>query len=579
MAQMPGEARGYQFAPPQAAGTPAAMVDNFTQIEDLQTLIAMQQRNPSIPLLAHIDEVRKKLQAKQAVANNLAMRQAQQQGLQTLNDQILGSAAQVAGMAPVRRMAAGGIVTFTNGGLGKSASEISDQELFQAYRGRGGLGYASALLGERPEGRNSPAQQAWDANKRALDARLPAVIQAQGRQPVPAAAASTPAAAPVDVLQQAFSPEAQQGRVAEGLNIRAAAAGAVPETVRPNATRGAAGAAAGTGTQGRNTSANKPTQERRQETPPAAAASAAAPDPLFDAYTAIANAYRLPVTTPEIQAQRKGIANLQDLYAQQVSEDAKRVRDESERELARREGRLNKPFLEGDMLPLLASFLSAKKGEFFPSLAKGLAAVSTEEEKARKELAQYRTTEGERVRQLNNLYRQMQIEQAKYNMALSEGDFKTAREAQEKLAEATFKYKVESEKLATEKMKAQAEITRAGKPTDFELFMRNPERFRDYMGARTGPRDEAALTAANARLTAALNNDPILATLRKRAENAVLTTAEQAAIMQAMEARIRQLKIENAPESAALGQAAGTAGASTGTSVRSTADRILEGTR
>lgn len=602
MAQMPGEARGYQFAPPQAAGTPAAMVQNFKQIEDLPTLIAMQQRNPSIPLLAHIDDVRKRLEARQAMQSQLAMRQAQQQGPQTLNDQILAGAEQVAGMSPVRRMAAGGIVALQTGGdtevkriLAKPPYQRTQEE--NAKLEAAGIPLVQRNLGpsgnwierlnnflESPFLRETFTEGASRLSEEDLKKRTDAgaltekIARRLGAQQV---------AAPVDVLQQAFSPEAQQGRVAEGLNVRAATEGARSDT---GATRSAAGAGTGTGTgtgagtgtgtgtQRRNASTDKPREERRQETPPA---TAAAPDPLFDAYTAVANAYRLPVTTPEIQAQRKKVADIQELITKQSFDDATRARDELDRELARREGRLNKPFLEGDMLPLLASFLSAKKGEFFPSLAKGLAAVNTEEEKARKELAQYRTTEGDRVRQINDLYRKMQLENARYNNALAEGDLKTAREAQEKLAEATFKYKVESERLIAERMKAQAEITRAGKPTDFELFMRNPDRFRDYMGARTGPRDEAALTAANARLTAALNTDPILATLRKRAESAVLTTAEQTAIMQAMEARIRQLKIENAPELAALGQAAGAAGAAagTGTSTRQAADKILEGNR
>lgn len=596
MAQMPGEARGYQFAPKQAAGTPAAMVQNFKQIEDLPTLIAMQQRNPSIPLLAHIDDVRKRLEARQAIQSQLAMQQAQQQGPQTLNDQILAGAEQVAGMSPVRRMAAGGIVALQTGGdpevkriLAKPPYQRTQEE--NAKLEAAGIPLVQRKLGppgnwierlnrflESPfirENITSGAEKLTDEDlKKRTDAGAVTekIARMLGAQQV---------VAPVDVLQQAFLPEAQQGRVAEGLNRRAAAEGAVPETVQPNSMRSVAGAgaAASTGTQGRNASTDKPNEERRRETP---SASAAAPDAVTQALNALVDASTTPTEVPQaLREQRTKVAGIQELMTKQALDEATRVRNELDREHTRREVRLNKPFLEGDMLPLLASFLSAKKGEFFPSLARGLAAVSTEEEKARKDLAQYRATEGERVRQLNNTYRQLQLEQAKYEMAWSEGDLKTARESSEKIAKLRYDAAVKTEELKNDRMRTQAEITRANKPTDFELFLRNPERFRDYMGARTGPRDEAAMLAAQARLTAALNSDPILATLRKRAESAVLTTAEHAAIMQAMEARIRQLKIENAPESAALGQAAGAAGAAagTGTSTRQAADKILEGTR
>lgn len=589
MAQMPGEARGYQFAPKQAAGTPAAMVDNFKQIEDLPTLIAMQQRNPSIPLLAHIDEVRKRMEARQAMQSQLAMQQAQQQGPQTLNDQILAGAEQVAGMAPVRRMAAGGIVAFDKGGdtevkriLAKPPYQRTQEE--NAKLEAAGIPLVQRNLGpsgnwierlnnflESPFFRETFTGGASRLSAEDLKKRTDAgavterIARGLGAQQV---------VAPVDVLQQAFSPEAQQGRVAEGLSRRAAAEGAVPETVPPNATRSAAGTGTGAGTTStiRNRGVDTTVEKPRQGPPPAAEAPAAT-DAVTQALNALVAASTTPTEVPQaLREQRTKVAGIQELMTKQAMDEAARVRDETDRELARREGRLNKPFLEGDMLPLLASFLSAKKGEFFPSLARGLAAVSTEEEKARKDLAQYRTTEGERVRQLNNTYRQLQLEQAKYEMAWSEGDLKTARESSEKIAKLRYDAAVKTEELKNDRMRTQAEITRANKPTDFELFLRNPERFRDYMGARTGLRDEAALTAANARLTAALNTDPILATLRERAKNEMLTDAQRDTIIQAMAARISQLKIENAPESAALGQATGAAGAAAGTGTPASSD-------
>lgn len=438
MAQMPGQAQGFQFAPQQAAGTPAAMVDNFTQIEDLPTLIAMQQRNPSIPLLAHIDEVRKKLQAKQAVANNLAMRQAQQQSPQTLNDQILAGAEQVAGMAPVRRMAAGGIVALQRGGSSIAEPTYENPDFDEEGRPRGVTEKNKIIE------RNRLRQQAYERAKQGAPRSLTDI-----RPMIPLM--------PIEAIQRLNEfPPLGRGMAAE-------AAAPYPEPVGVREGRRVTsdtGANTTTRNRGVDTTVEKPRQERRQEPPPATAAATS--DPLFDAYTAVANAYRLPVTTPEVQEQRKKVADIQELITKQSFDDATRARNELDRELARREGRLNKPFLEGDMLPLLASFLSAKKGEFFPSLAKGLAAVSTEEEKARKDLAQYRATEGDRVRQINDLYRKMQLENARYNNALAEGDLKTAREAQEKLAEATFKYKVQSEELAVKKIAAQAEATSAG---------------------------------------------------------------------------------------------------------------------
>ena len=182
----------------------------------------------------------------------------------------------------------------------------------------------------------------------------------------------------------------------------------------------------------------------------------------MQALNALVAASTTPTEVPQaLREQRTKVAGIQELMTKQAMDEAARVRDETDRELARREGRLNKPFLEGDMLPLLASFLSAKKGEFFPSLAKGLAAVSTEEEKARKDLAQYRATEGERVRQLNNTYRQLQLENAKYQEALLSGDMKTARESAEKIAQLRYNAAVKTEELKNDRMRADAALAEA----------------------------------------------------------------------------------------------------------------------
>lgn len=563
MAQMPGQARGYQFAPQQAAGTPAAMVQNFKQIEDLPTLIAMQQRNPSIPLLAHIDDVRKRLEARQAMQSQLAMRQAQQQGPQTLNDQILGSAEQVAGMAPVRRMATGGIVALQSGGdpevkriLAKPPYQRTQEE--NAKLEAAGVPLVQRNLGpsgnwierlnnflESPFFRETftggaSRLSAEDLKKRtdagAVTERIARGLGAQQVAAPAAVAATAPAAAPYP----------EPVAVREG---RRAAPAAAPEAAPRE----------------RRTPAEKPTAERRQGPPPAAAAPAA-PDAVTQALNALVDASK-PAEVPQaLREQRTKVAGIQELMAKQAMDEATRVRDEMDRELARREGRLNKPFLEGDMLPLLASFLSAKKGEFFPSLAKGLAAVSTEEEKARRDIAQYRATEGERVRQLNNTYRQLQLEKAKYEIAWSEGDMKTARESAEKIAKLRYDAAVKTEELKNDRIRADAALANA----------RAAGISAGAQAAAVPSRIDAATQGATARLAAVLNNDPILQGYRKRLEGGLISPEDEAALLTKMRAREKELRLQYAPELAALGQTAG-AGGSSGT--RAAADAILEGTR
>jgi len=182
MAQMPGEARGYQFAPQQAAGVPAAMVDNFKQIEDLPTLIAMQQRNPSIPLLAHIDEVRKRMEARQAMQSQLAMQQAQQQGPQTLNDQILAGAEQVAGTAPVRRMATGGIVALSGGGRSSVTEPVYENPDFDAEGRPRGVTEKNAIIE-----RNRLRQQAYERARQGAPRSLMGVMESAQRAMPPEA--------------------------------------------------------------------------------------------------------------------------------------------------------------------------------------------------------------------------------------------------------------------------------------------------------------------------------------------------------------------------------------------------------
>ena len=170
------------------------------------------------------------------------------------------------------------------------------------------------------------------------------------------------------------------------------------------------------------------------------------------------------------------------------------MRGEADKEIARREARANQPFFESAERPaLLASYINPKKGQFFGSLAKGIAAIDIEEEKARKELAQYRATEADKVRQLNNTYRQMQIESAKYVAASKENDLKTAQESAEKLAALRYKYENDKADLAIKRDTARAQIAAAGKPPGEIALMewlRSPTNRKVYEDVQNIKRDE-----------------------------------------------------------------------------------------
>lgn len=447
---MPGQAQGFQFAPQQAAGTPAAKVQNFRQIQDLPTLIAMQQRDPSIPLLAHIDEVRKKLEAQQAVQRQLAVQQSQQQGPQSLNDQILASAAQTAGMAPARGMATGGIVALQSGGnpeierILQKSPRIRTEEENEKLRAAGfALEQRSITPGgwidrlnrwlESPFIRENITSGASRLSDEELRKRNDAgalnekIARTFGATPV-----VPPRIPGSSIVGKTGDPDKDIGPA---------------EPPRPPRTRETRSAGSGS----------------TPPPPPAAQEQrAAANDPIAQAFAAMTQAYAPPTVPPELLAQRKRVADLQDLYAQQVQQDATQMRGEADKEIARREARANQPFFESAERPaLLASYINPKKGQFFGSLAKGIAAIDIEEEKARKELAQYRATEAEKVRQLNNTYRQMQIESAKYDAALKENDLKTARESAEKIAALRYKYETDKAELAIKGREAKAKETAA----------------------------------------------------------------------------------------------------------------------
>jgi len=549
---MPGQAQGFQFAPQQAAGTPAAKVQNFRQIQDLPTLIAMQQRDPSIPLLAHIDEVRKKLEAQQAVQRQLAVQQSQQQGPQSLNDQILASAAQTAGMAPARGMATGGIVALSGGGS-PSVAELQ-QRLNQARQNhQAALQYErmfSAATKRSDSAAYRQAQEKVAQTQAALDAAMQALLMGQSAASMPRAGVRM-----LDPVSRQYVAEMQAPSAAAAPRIPGSSI--VGKTGDPDidigpaepprlpTTRETRGAGSGSGSgSGSGTSA---TQEQRP----------AANDPIAQAFAAMTQAYTPPTVPPDLLAQRKKIADLQDLYTQQVQQDATQMRGEADKEIARREARANQPFFESAERPaLLASYINPKKGQFFGSLAKGIAAIDIEEEKARKELAQYRATEADKVRQLNNTYRQMQIESAKYVAASKENDFKTARESAEKLAALRYKYENDKAELAIKGREATAKETAANAAM-----------------SAVPSRSDAATQAATARLVSALNNDPIMQAYRKRLEG-IISAEDQAALLALMKAREKELRLQYAPELEALGTAGRSAGAS---NARAAADAIISG--
>lgn len=543
---MPGQAQGFQFAPQQAAGTPAAKVQNFRQIQDLPTLIAMQQRDPSIPLLAHIDEVRKKLEAQQAVQRQLAVQQSQQQGPQSLNDQILASAAQTAGMAPARGMATGGIVALQSGGS-LSVAELQ-QRLNQARQNhQAALQYErmfSAATKRSDSAAYRQAQEKVAQTQAALDAAMQALLMGQSAASMPRAAGRTPDPTTARFAAEMQAPSAAAAPRIPGSSIVGKTGdpdvdigpAEPPRLPRTRETRGA-----GSGT---------PSPAAREQQP--------ATNNLIDqAFAAVTQAYAPPTVPPELLAQRKRVADLQDLYTQQVQQDATQMRGEADKEIARREARANQPFFESAERPaLLASYINPKKGQFFGSLAKGIAAIDIEEEKARKELAQYRATEAEKVRQLNNTYRQMQIESAKYDAALKENDLKTARESAEKLAVLRYKYETDKAELAIKGREATAKETAANAAM-----------------AGVPSRSDAATQAATARLVSALNNDPIMQGYRKRLEG-IISAEDQVALLALMKAREKELRLQYAPELEALGTAGRSAGAS---NARAAADAIISG--
>jgi hypothetical protein len=160
------------------------------------------------------------------------------------------------------------------------------------------------------------------------------------------------------------------------------------------------------------------------------------------------------------------------------------------------------------------------------------------------------------VRQLNNTYRQMQIESAKYVAASKENDFKTARESAEKLAALRYKYENDKAELAIKGREAKAKETAANAAM-----------------SAVPSRADAATQAATARLVSALNNDQIMQAYRKRLEG-IISAEEEAALLTKMRAREKELRLQYAPELEALVTAGRSAGAS---NARAAADAIISG--
>jgi hypothetical protein len=368
-----------------------------------------------------------------------------------LNDQILASAAQTAGMAPARGMATGGIVALQSGGS-LSVAELQ-QRLNQARQNhQAALQYErmfSAATKRSDSAAYRQAQEKVAQTQAALDAAMQALLMGQSAASMPRAAGRTP-----DPTTARFAAEMQAPSAAAAPRIPGSSI--VGKTGDPDKDIGPAEPprlpitreirSAGSGT---------PSPAAREQQP-------AANNLIDQAFAAVTQAYAPPTVPPELLAQRKRVADLQDLYTQQVLQDASLMRGEADKEIARREARANQPFFESAERPaLLASYINPKKGQFFGSLAKGIAAIDIEEEKARKELAQYRATEADKVRQLNNTYRQLQLENAKYQEALLSGNMKTARESAEKIAQLRYNAAVKTEELKNDRTRADAALADA----------------------------------------------------------------------------------------------------------------------
>lgn len=555
---MPGQARGFQFAPPQAKGTPSAVVQQYSGMP-LDELIAEYMRNPSIQLLARIDDVRKQDRARAAVQGQLAQQQAQQQQGTVANETLMQAAQaaqaaqpqQMPGMQgmPVRRMATGGIVALQQGGDPEVQRILAKPPYQRTQEENAKLEAAGIPLVQRNLG---PSGNWIERLNSFLESPFIREIFTGGAERLSDAE-----------LRQRTDAGAVTERIARGLGAQQVADTA--PTAQPSIP-GPRNRPGGEGVAPAAEPVPTPAPRRRRivestEKPPAAAPAATpAVDPRMQAFLALTAASQPQGVSPELQAQRERVSGIQALQEQLAMEDARRIREEVVRTGQRRMDRANLPLLEDTQaLAALMGSIDPTKGRLFGSLGTGLASVLGAREARKEKAEEYVSAGSEKVRQLNNTYRQLQLETAKYQEARLANDAKTARESAEKIAALRYKFETESAELEIKRSEARAKTIAAG-----------------AQAAAVPSRIDAATQGATARLAAVLNSDPILQGYRKRLEGALISPEDEAALLTKMRARERELLLQYAPELAALRQTAGagTTGAST---ARAEADKIIQG--
>ena len=551
---MPGQARGFQFAPPQAKGTPSAVVQQYSGMP-LDELIAEYMRNPSIQLLARIDDVRKQDQARAAVQGQLAQQQAQQQQGTVANETLMQAAQaaqpqQMPGMQgmPVRRMATGGIVALQQGGDPEVQRILAKPPYQRTQEENAKLEAAGIPLVQRNLG---PSGNWIERLNRFLESPFIRETFTGGAERL----SDTE-------LRQRTDAGAVTERIARGLGaqqVADTAPTAQPSIPGPRNRPGGEGVAPAAEPVP-TPSPRRPTRENdgKPSAPPPAATPAV--DPRMQAFLALTAASQPQGVSPELQAQRERVSGIQALQEQQAMEDARRIREEVVRTGQRRMDRANLPLLEDTQaLAALMGSIDPTKGRLFGSLGTGLASVLGAREARKEKAEEYVSAGSEKVRQLNNTYRQLQLETAKYQEARLANDAKTARESAEKIAALRYKFETESAELEIKRSEARAKTIAAG-----------------AQAAAVPSRIDAATQGATARLAAVLNSDPILQGYRKRLEGALISPEDEAALLTKMRTRERELLLQYAPELAALRQTAGagTTGAST---ARAEADKIIQG--
>ena len=454
---MPGQAQGFQFAPPQAKGTPSAVVQQYSGMP-LDELVQEYMRNPSIQLLARIDEVRKQDQARAAVQGQLAQQQAQQQQGTVANETLMQAAQaaqpqQMPGMQgmPVRRMATGGIVALQQGGDPEVQRILAKPPYQRTQEENAKLEAAGIPLVQRNLG---PSGNWIERLNRFLESPFIRETFTGGAERL----SDTE-------LRQRTDAGAVTERIARGLGaqqVADTAPTAQPSIPGPRNRPGGEGVAPAAEPVP-TPSPRRPTRENDGKPPAAAPAATPAVDPRMQAFQALMAASQPQGVSPELQAQRERVSGIQALQEQLAMEDARRIREEVVRTGQRRMDRANLPLLEDTQaLAALMGSIDPTKGKLFGSLGTGLASVLGAREARKEKAEEYVSAGSEKVRQLNNTYRQLQLETAKYQEARLANDAKTARESAEKIAALRYKFETESAELEIRRSEARAKTIAAG---------------------------------------------------------------------------------------------------------------------